>query len=571
MTAPAGSPQQPVAALAPLRVARYRRIWLAATVSHLGTFLQMTAGPWLMQELTGSPLLVGLVTTALLLPRLLLTLPAGVLADAMDRRTLILFGHVFSAVPVTAMAALAYLELLTPARLLVLTTLVGVGNAIGLPSFQTLVPDLVPRPLLAQAVTLNSAAFNVARAVGPSLGGALVAVGLTHAAFGANAVSYLGVVGVLLTFPREEVAAGGERHMWRSTALGLRYVRFTRPIRVLLMVTALFALTAASVQAMLPSLASDRLQLGAAGFGVLYGLFGAGALIGAATRDRVRVRAGARMLPATISLFGTAGVVVGLVPNAWIVGVALFVGGAAWVWTMTTLNASVQTLAPQWVRGRVVSLYLLAIGMQPVGAFLAGALAELIGVALAVAVMTFGTAVVGIMALRLRLPVLGDLHEPQPPPDDFAAPQHAVAVGGSPIVVVTTWQIDPDRFTDFLDAMRRLRRQRLRTGATRWSLFRDVDRPHVVTEMFSVPDWQEHLAQHARIDAQAAEVIRHARSFDVRGEPVSRHLAGLDADARGAPALHEQLLTVHAELHRTDGSVPIDMPDDDEREAGLRP
>lgn len=549
---------RPVSALAPLRVEAYRRIWTAAVVSHIGTFLQLTAAPWLMHELTRSPLMVSLVTTALLLPRLLLTVPAGVLSEVVDRRSLLVVGQLTSATAVAAMAGLTALDLITPVALLALTFVLGVGNAIGLPSFQTLVPDLVPRSLLAQAVTLNSAAFNVARAVGPALGGALVGAGLASAAFGANAASYLGVVGVLLTFPRATTEDSRRPPLLRSAALGMRYARFTRPIRRLLLVAAAFALTAASVQALLPSVVSDDLGLGAAGFGVLYGLFGAGALTGAFTRERGRIRLGRRLLPGSVTAFGVGGVAFGLAPHAVVAGAGLAVAGLTWVWTLTTLNASVQLLAPSWVRGRVVSLYLLAIALQPVGAFVAGAVAEVVGAGTSVALMAGLTVVLGLALVRRDLPVLGQLDEPAPVPDDWVVPTHARVVGGSPIIVATTWDVDPDDLPAFLEAMRELRRQRFRTGATRWSLFRDAYQPHRVTELFTVPDWDEHLAQHARIDGEAAAAIARARSFDRGNGPYTRHLAGLDVIDRDAPSLEEQLLTVHEELHRTDGSIPLD-------------
>lgn len=202
-----------VTAFAPLKVAEYRRIWGAATVSSTGMFMQLTAGPWVMQEMTGSPLMVSLVTTALMLPRLLFTLPAGALADVMDRRTLIMIGQSTSAVSAGMLAVAVAIDVLTPNLLLALTFAMGCGASVSRPSFQSFIPELVPRPLLAQAVTLNAAAFNVARSIGPSLGGALVAVGLTHVAFGANAVSYLATIGVLLTLPREQLDTPPRRRL----------------------------------------------------------------------------------------------------------------------------------------------------------------------------------------------------------------------------------------------------------------------------------------------------------------------------------------------------------------------
>lgn len=582
---PVGAPADPVPAgeaavaadppvvstFTPLRTPAYRRMWGAMVVSHLGTFLQLTAGPWLMLELTGSPLWVSLVTTALLLPRLLLTLPAGVLTDVVDRRTLLLVGQLIAAGAVAAMAVTVATGRITPELLLGLTLLLGTGGAIGMPAFQTLVPDLVPRAQLAQAVTLNSGAFNVARALGPAIGGALVAAGLLTAAFAANAVSYLVVVAVLLTFSRRTEERRTASPFLRSAALGVRYARFTRPIRRLLVVTSVFSLTAASVQALLPSVVADDLGAGATGFGLLYGLFGAGALAGVLARERARLWAGARMLPGAVGLFAVGSLVFGLAPGVVVAGAGLTLAGTAWVWTMTTLNASVQLLAPRWVRGRVVSLYVLAVGLQPVGAVLAGALAEVVGPGRSVAVTAVGTAVLALAMTRSDLPVLGELEEPAAAPDDWPVPRHASTVSGTPIVVATTWEVDPDDLPGFLTVMTELRRQRLRTGATRWSLFRDADRPEVVTELFTVPDWDEHLAQHARIDAEAAAVLRQARGFDRVGGPRTRHLAGLSvtdggeaalealaADGQATAGLGADDLARHAELHRTDGSVPLE-------------
>lgn len=535
----------------------YRKVWLASVVSNVGTFLQLTAAPWLMNELTDSPLLVALVTTALTLPRLILTIPAGALADAFDRRNLMITGNVISALATATMAVLAIVGLITPLVLLALSFALGVGSAVTLPAQQTLVPDLVPGDMRAQAITLNSAAFNVARAVGPSLGGLLVAAGLTATSFGLNAASFVLVIGVLLSFPKQPAEDESRGHLWRSAALGMRYVRFTRPIRILILLTGFFTLTASSVQTLLPSVSSDDLGLGATGFGLLYGVFGVGALVAVVGRERARARLGRVMLPGAVTVFGIGGMIFGLSSGPATAALGLAVCGVAWVWTLITLNASIQTLAPRWVRGRVVSLYLLAIGLQPIGAFVAGVLAEGVGAGRSVALLCAGTTALGLVAFRFDLPVLGDLSEPAPP-DDFSVPRHAVQVAGTPVLITNTWEIDPSEVEEFLVCLRDLRRTRFRTGAHRWSLYRDANRPFRITEFFVVADWEEHLAQHSRIDAQAAAVIARARAFDQTGGPTTRHLAGLDILDAHAPSFADQMLTVHEELHATDGSLPMD-------------
>ncbi len=518
----------PVPTLAPLSVPAYRRMWSAAVVSHLGTFLQMTAAPWLMLELTGSAFLVSLVTAFLLLPRLLLTLPAGALADVVDRRTLLIVGNLVGSAAVGTMAVLAAVDRLGPLSILLLTLALGSGSAVAMPAFQTMVPDLVPRPLLPQAITLNSGAFNVARAVGPAIGGALVAAGLVGLAFGLNALSFLVVVGVLFTLPRDQVesAVASPRSLLRATVLGVRYARFTPTIRTLLVITALFTLTAASVQALLAPAAAE-LGLGGTGFGVLWGAFGVGALVGVALRERARIWLGSRMIPASMMLFGTGGVAFGLSPSPVLAAVGLLLTGLAWVWVLITLNATVQLLAPTWVRSRVVSLYALVVGLQPIGAVLSGALAERTGSGHAIAWTTAATLLAGVRALRLDIPILGRVEEPQSAGLEVLDELRDVEVTG-PVIVRRTWHVAETDLVEFLDTMRRARDIRRRVGARRWELHRDAIREGLFTEVVHYSDWQEHLLQRTRLDTEDLAVLQHLRSLDEDGAPRTRLLVPVD-------------------------------------------
>ena len=512
--APAARTDAPVSTLAPLAVPAYRRIWSAAVVSHLGTFLQMTAAPWLMLELTGSAFLVSLVTAALLLPRLVLTLPAAALADVVDRRTLLIAGNVVAAVAVATMAGLAGVGRLGPALLLGLTLALGSGSAIAMPAFQTLVPDLVPRPLLPQAITLNSGAFNVARAVGPSIGGALIAAGAVAWSFGLNAVSFLAVIAVLFTLPRDQVEAAvtSPRSLARATATGVRFARFAPPIRRLLVVTAVFTLTAASVQALLAP-AAVELGLGGRGFGLLWGVFGVGALAGVLLRERARLALGEWMVPASMLLFGGGGVLFGTVPFAPVAALGLFAAGLAWVWVLITLNATVQLLAPGWVRSRVVGLYALVVGLQPFGAVLAGAVAEQTGSRTAIALTTGVTILAGVAAARIELPVLGEVVEPQPAGLEVRDELRRVQVAG-PVVVSRTWHVAEVDTAAFLAAARGARDVRKRTGARRWELHRDPTRPGVFTEVVHYTDWEEHLLQRTRLSTDDLATLRRFHDFD---------------------------------------------------------
>ena len=514
--------------LAPLSVPAYRRMWLAAVVSHLGTFLQMTAAPWLMLELTGSAFLVSLVTAFLLAPRLLLTLPAGALADVVDRRTLLIAGNLVGSLAVGTMAVLAATDQLGVLGILLLTLALGSGSAVAMPAFQTMVPDLVPRSLLPQAITLNSGAFNVARAVGPAIGGAMVGAGLLGLAFGLNAASFLVVVAVLFTLPRDEVESvvASPRSLARATVTGVRYARFSPPIRLLLVLSGLFALTAASVQALLAPAAAEQ-GLGGSGFGVLWGVFGIGALVGVALRERARRWLGRQMIPMSMVAFGIGGVLFGLSPVPALGAVGLLVAGLAWVWVLITLNATVQLLAPTWVRSRVVSIYALVVGLQPIGALLSGALAERTGAGASIAITTTVTLLAGVMATRLDIPVLGEVDEPQSAGLEVL-PELAEADVTGAVVVSRTWHVRVDDVDEMLATLRRARDVRRRTGARAWELHRDAIEPGVFTEVVHYANWEEHLLQRTRLDVDDLAVLRRLRELDVDGAPRTRLLTPVD-------------------------------------------
>lgn len=534
------SGRRDTSAFAPLAIPAYRRVWIALVVSSFGTFLQLAAGPWVMHEMTGSPLMVGLVTTALFMPRLLLTLPFGALADLVDRRLLVVAGQGLSAVAVSAMAILTLVGRLDPFVLLALTLVLGIGNAVSLPAMQALIPSLVPRAMLAQAVTLQAGAGNVARALGPSVAGGLIALGMTHVAFGTNAVSFLAVIIVVLGLESTRGAKPGEdRSLMRSMAAGLRYARFTPPVRRLLVIAGGYFLTTSAVQALLPSLVSDELGLGAAWYGILFGLFGAGALVGVLSRDRVYAHTPAGLLPLSVTGFGASGLALGLLPIPGIAAVLLTVCGLFWVWTVTTLNASLQALAPEWVRGRIVSLFLLAWGLQPVGAVIAGTLAESIGVGATVSSMTAITLVLGLSIVRWEIPTMEDIDLDQRiattgmPGNDATSlmPSPPSDWGSARMVVMQKWHVEGGSLEEFRAAIAELRRERLRVGATRWEVLEEPGRDVVFTELFRVPDARRFDAQQRRPDRQTREVLERLHRISRSDAPDTHYLREIDVSA----------------------------------------
>lgn len=545
-------------AVAPLRIRAFRALWTASVFSNLGSFLQSVAAAWLMLELTGSGTWVGLMVASNMLPLLFLALVAGAVADLVDRSKVLLASQAVMGVAAAAMALVSWADVVNPQLLLVLGLLLGVGVAFNLPAWQAMVPDLVPRGMVASAVALNSVAFNVARAVGPALGGVLVATLGPEAGFGLNAVSYLGVIGVVAVVGRQLQSRDREETSVSSAiALGVRFARYTRPFRRLLGVAALFALTSAAVQAVLPN-RTGELGGGALAYGLLLGAMGAGALVGALTRGPLIRRLGSRSVPATITLFGVAGVGLGVAPHLVAAVPALVVAGMCWVWTLATLNATAQLMAPAWVRGRAMSLYTLAfVGIFPLGSILAGVLADLLSPGRSMAVLSLAAAAVGVWLVREGLPVLDEVAVPEFS-EDRTPPEHDETAEGGPVMILNTWVIDEADFDRFLEVMSEVRLVRLRTGAYRWRLYRNAGDPRRLTEAFLVPSWEEHLRQHRRIDDASAELIRRARAFDRAGGPLGRHLVAIDVTDPAEWPNWNELVADHRRMHASDGSVPLE-------------
>lgn len=540
-------------AVAPLRIRQFRSLWIASIFSNVGSFLQAVAGAWLMLELTGSATWVGLMAASTTLPLLFLALAAGAVADLVNRGKVLLVSQIVMGLAAAGMATITHLDLVTPARLLGLSLLLGVGVAFNLPAWQAMVPDLVPRGMVASAVALNSVAFNVARAVGPALGGLIVATAGPQLAFSLNALSYLGVIAVLAVLTRRLGTADRDASsVANAIANGIRFARFTKPFRMLLLLASLFALTSAVIQTVLPN-RTEELGGSADTFGLLLGAMGLGALVGAFTRQQVVESLGARSIPITISLFGLAGIATGLAPTPWWTVPGLLLAGMAWVWTLTTTNATAQLMSPEWVRGRAMSLYSLAfVGILPLGSILAGTLADLIGSGAAMVALSIGSVVLGLSAPRFGIPALADVETPEF--TDEEPPNAHIATEGGPVMMVNTWLIDGQDLDTFLQVMNEVRLVRLRTGAYRWRLYRNASDPHRLSEVFLTISWEEHLAQHRRIDDASAGLLRRAREFDRDGGPITRHLVAVDVED---PGDWEPLLAAHAEYHSNDGSIPL--------------
>jgi MFS family permease len=508
-------------ALAPLARPVFRALWIAALVSNVGYWMQSVGAVWQIGTVSGSPALVALVQTAISLPIVLLALPAGAAADVLDRRRLLLTTQSWMLVSAAALCLATVAGLASPAVVLTLTFLLGLGNAANAPAWQATIPELVDGRDLSAAVALNSAGFNIGRAVGPAIGGLVVAAAGPAAVFGLNAVSYLGVLAVLWRWrrpPRDDLGAGEQ--VLGAIGAGVRYVRFAPLLRAVLVRTALFILPASALWALLPVVARGRLGLGATGFGLLLGALGVGSVAGAVALPRLRraVPIDRRVVGATC-VFALATVALATVGSPPLVGLAMVAAGMAWLAILASLNVAVQTAVPRWVRARALAVYLLVFqGGLAAGSALWGVVAGRLGerVALLAATASFGLGL--LAALRWRLQGIGALDlTPSVRPEPVTATDPDPDDG--PVLVLIRYRIDPARAEEFATAMRAMRRVRRRDGAYRWGVFEDVADPGCFVETYVVRSWAEHLRQHERFTAEDLSVRDRVRLFHIGEDP----------------------------------------------------
>jgi len=390
--------RRPVSAWAPLGEPLFRSLWIASVISYTGTWMQNVGAGWLMTQLTMNPLMVGLVQAAAALPVFLVILPAGALADMVDRRRFLLVTQGWMVLASGTLGILTLTSCVGPWMLLLFTFLLGLGAVMNDPAWQAITPELVPAEQHASAVALNSAGFNVARAVGPALGGIVVAAVGCGTTFLLNAGSFLGVILFLYRWKRPLAPQPKTQRVWSAIGDGFAYVRESGLAKSVLLRTGTFSVAAVAMLALLPIIARPY---GARGYGVLLGCFGLGALLGALVLPRLREKLSVdSVVGAAILIFAGMTFAAGRAETFALLCAVMLVAGGAWIGILACLNVAAQTMCPAYVRARALSFYLLVLqGGMAVGATLWGALAKRVGIsdALGVAAVTLA---LGVFALR---------------------------------------------------------------------------------------------------------------------------------------------------------------------------
>lgn len=490
-------------AFSPFKHRIFTVLWIATLVSNIGTWMFNVTSGWVMTELSPSPFMISMVQAATTLPVFLFALPAGALGDLFDRRKLLVWTQVFLATVLLLFTALLWSGSVNAWTLLLFTFIIGTGSAFAMPAWQAIVPRLVPRDTLNSAIVLNGVSMNIARAIGPALGGfILAAAGAVATAF-LDAISYLAVAAALLwwrastaqddALPRERLAG--------AMRAGIRFALHSKPLRHTSIHALAFFICASAYWALLPLIAKDTLQGGPSLYGILLTALGIGAVSGAFLLPVMKKHFSAN----TIMIVATAVTALSSMLFAYgghaITGmVAGFTGGVSWIMAVSLLNVSAQMALPDWVRARGLAIFQMVVfGAMAVGSLSWGQAAEMIGLPEALTASGFLALLMIPITARFKLN-LGEHH-------DYTASGHwsdpapviPVSHDHGPVLVTLEYRIDDADRAAFYSLMQELEITRRRDGAIQWGFFEDVEDHGRFIEMFTVESWVAHLRQHARV------------------------------------------------------------------------
>ena len=501
-------------------------LWLGVVCSSIGTWGQTVGAQWLFVNDPHATTIVPLVQTASTLPMMLLALPAGVLADAFDRRWMLLAIQVYAIVVAVLLAVLTAAGMMPPALLLAFVFAAGAGMAMNSPTWQSLITELVPRDEIAAATRLDMVSVNVSRAAGPAIAGFVIAAWGVPPVFALNAALTTVLAGVLVLWRRPPADRGERERFLPALRAGGRYVRHEPVIRTILLRFVTFVFPAGAVWALLPLIASRQLGLAASGYGVMFAALGAGAVVGALGLGALKRHLSSNtILALAAGLFAAAFAGLALTSSLSVAIPLLVVCGFGWASTVTTITAELQLFVPGWVRARALGVLLMVfLGTQAVTAPLWGLVTARLGLRTTLLICA-GLLVVStlMVAGSPRFPTARTSTVPRWP----TGTPHGSPIGpdgASPVTVSIRYQVHPDQQAAFVAAMEPMRRSRLRSGAIRWNLYRVGEDPNLFIEQFDVASWHEHQRQHDERLTAEDQAIEQAAFAHIIGAPQPHHL-----------------------------------------------
>ncbi|SPP98083.1 MFS transporter [Bradyrhizobium vignae] len=507
---------------APLRHITFRRVWLASVLSNLGMLIQGVGAAWTMTQMTSSADKVALVQTALMLPVMLISMPAGAIADMYDRRVVALVALSIALAGASALTTLAWFDLIVPNLLLLLCFVVGCGMALMGPAWQSSVNEQVPSETLPAAVALNGISYNIARSVGPAIGGVIVATVGAVAAFALNSVLFLPLIVALFLWRRVATPSRlPPEKLGRAMVSGVRYIANSPSIKVVLTRSMVTGGIGGAITALMPLVARDLLQGGAQTYGIMLGAFGLGAVIGAISTTEVRKRmSGEAAIRACALSMGGATAAVALSHEPVLTAAALVLAGACWIMAGTLLNIAVQLSAPRWVAGRSLAAYQAAgSGGIAVCSWGWGHLTDAAGVETALLVSAGLMAASPLIGLWLRMPRINARSQDA---EMLADPEVRLALTGrsGPLVVEIEYRVAQENARAFHNVMQEVQLSRKRNGGYGWSIARDIADPELWAERYHCPTWLEYLRHRNRSTQSERAMEQRAMAFHIGPNPV---------------------------------------------------
>jgi MFS family permease len=529
----AGAPS----ALSPFRFPVFRGIWIASTLSNLGSLIQSVGASWMMLSIAPSPDMVALVQASTSLPIMLLSLVAGAMADNMDRRRIMLGAQISLLCVSIVLSICAWQGLIGPWSLLLFTFLIGVGAAFHNPAWQASVGDMVPRPEVPGAVALNSMGFNIARSVGPAIGGAIVAAAGAAAAFAINAASYIALISVLARWrPPVRSSTLPKETLGIAMGAGIRYVAMSPNIRTVLLRAVVFGLGASSILALLPLVAKHLVAGGPLTYGLLLGAYGIGAVSGALGAARLREKLSTEAIVRWGSLgLALSAAITAISTHLAITMAGLLLAGAGWVLSLSTFNVAVQLSAPRWVVARALALYqMAAFGGLAAGSWIWGEAAADLGISTALLAAAGVVVVSAILGFWAPLSQTGERN--LDPLRQWDAPPTSVEVDArtGPVVVTVEYIIDETDIEEFLWRMAERRRTRRRDGARNWRLLRDLHDPRLWIERYETPTWLDYIRLNNRMTRDDALITERLRELH-RGTEAPRVRRRIERQTSSSP------------------------------------
>lgn len=506
----------PGSAWSPFRIPLFRTLWLATLASNIGTWMHDIGAGWLMTSLSPSPLMVALVQTATTLPIFLFALPAGALADIVDRRRYLIGVQIWLALVAVILAGITVFGLTSAWALVILTFAMGVGTAMMMPAWAALTPEIVPKTELRPAIALNSMGINVARAIGPALAGVIVSFAGTAAVFALNAMSYIAVIVVLVRWRRQApVSTLPSERFVGAMRSGLRFARHAPELQAAVIRGCAFFLFASASWALLPLVAKNLRDGGPQAFGLLVAAIGAGAVAGAFALPRLRERLSSDVLVAGATVcYAVAMLALALLDQLLLLCLVMALSGVAWITVLSSLQVAAQMALPNWVRSRGLAVFMtLFMGSMALGSLIWGQVATTLGLSQALIIAAAGALVAIVLSWRWRISgsdsidLSPSMHWPTPVIHDAVTPDRG------PVLVTIQYQVRDEHTDDFLRVIRQLGQHRRRNGAFAWSMFEHTEQRNHFIESFNAESWLEHLRQHERVTQAERALQEEIRSY----------------------------------------------------------